>query len=435
MIPFRVVEVAGAVVLAISVFGSTACQSHTTHAQSQAPGMPVSVIEVQPRDVPIYGEYAGQTFGRDTVEVRGRVDGYLEKRTFEVGTDVKAGQVLYALDAAPYAAEVQKAKADLAQSEANLDFAKNQVSLVTAQANLQQAKANLLKAQQDVDRLSPLVSQDAATQQDLDNAQASLEASKAIVAAQNANVDQMRLQTRTNTEVAEAQVESSRATLKTAELNLNYATITAPVSGRIGDSLIQVGGLVSRNSPQPLTTIVPLDPMWVRFKISDTEYLDYMNSQERQKNHTLPVRLVLSDGSNYPYEGQIQNNVNQLDTKTGTLEIQCTFPNPKHILLPGQFGRVRVLKQQARNAIVIPQRAVQETQSMQSVFTVGPDNKVQVRNIVTGDRVGDDWLVLQGLKPGDKVVVEGVQKIGPGSPVQATPYQPPPKTAAAQSKG
>jgi membrane fusion protein (multidrug efflux system) len=435
MIQFRVAEIAGVAVFAVLVFGLTACKGTTTQAQGQAPPMPVSVIEVRPHDVPIYGEYAAQTFGRDTVEVRGRVDGYLEKRTFDVGTDVKAGQVLYTLDAAPYQAEVQKAKADLAQSEAGLDFAKNQVSLVTAQANLQQAKANLLKAQQDVDRLSPLVSQDAATQQDLDNAQASLEAAKAIVAAQNANVDQMRLQTRTNTDLAAAQVEASRAVLKTAELNLSYTTIAAPVSGRIGDSLLQVGGLVTRSSPQPLTTIVPLDPIWVRFKISDTEYLDYMNSQERQNNHVLPVRLVLSDGSNYPYEGRIENNVNQLDTKTGTLEIDCTFPNPKHVILPGQFGRVRVLKQQARDAIVIPQRAVQETQSMQSVFTVGPDNKVQVRNIVTGDRVGDDWLVLEGLKPGDKVVVEGVQKIGPGSPVQATPYQPPPKTAAAQSKG
>jgi membrane fusion protein (multidrug efflux system) len=173
-----------------------------------------------------------------------------------------------------------------------------------------------------------------------------------------------------------------------------------------------------------LTTIVPLDPIWVRFKISDAEYLDYMHSQERQKNHVVPVSLVLADGSLFPQTGQIRNNVNQLDLKTGTLEIQCTFPNPGHVILPGQFGRVRVLKTHAVNAIVVPQRAVQETQSMQSVFTVGPDNKVQVRNIVTGDRVGDGWIVTEGLKAGDQVIVEGVQKVGPGSPVAPTPYKP-----------
>lgn len=420
--------------LIAALVGLTACQTATTQAQGQAPGVPVSVVEVQPQDVPIYGEYAGQTFGRDTVEIRGRVDGYVEKRNFQTGSDVKAGQVLYVLDQAPYLAAVQKAKADVAQSEANLDFAKNQVALVQAQANLQQAKANQLKAQQDVDRLQPLVGQEAATQQDLDNATASLQANKANVEALTAAVEQARLQTRTSADLAAAQVEANRALLKAAELNLSYTTITAPVSGRIGDSNVQVGGLVSRSSPEPLTTIVPLDPIWVKFRISDAEYLAYMNSPERQQNHVLPVRLVLADGSVFPYQGEIRNNVNQLDTKTGTLEIDCTFPNPKHILLPGQFGRVRVLKTQARGVLLIPQRAVQETQSMQSVFTVGADNKVQLRNIVTGDRIGDDWIVTQGLKPGDRVVVEGVQKIRPGAPVQTSPYQPP-KVTGEQTQG
>jgi len=422
MIHLKAAQIIGVSFLTAALFSLTACQS--THAQGQAPGMPVSIVEVRPQTVPIYGEYAGQTFGRDMVEVRARVDGYVESRTFEAGTDVKAGQVLYTLDQGPYAAAVQKAKADLEQSMANLDFAKNQVALAQAQANLLQAKANLLKAQQDVDRLQPLVSQDAATQQDLDNALAALDANKANVTALTANVDQTRLQTRTNADLAAAQVESSRALLKAAELNLGYATIAAPVAGRIGDSIVQVGGLVSRGAGQPLTTIVPLDPIWVRFNISDTEYLDYMNSPERQQNHVLPVKLYLADGSEFPYTGEIRNNVNQLDTRTGTLEIDCTFPNPKHVLLPGQFARVRVLKQHAKDVLVVPQRAVRETQSMQSVFTVGSDNKVQVRNIVTGDRVGDDWIVTQGLKPGDRVVVEGVQKIGPGSPVQPSPYRP-----------
>src|SRR6185437_12466636 len=218
-------------------------------------------------------------------------------------------------------------------------------------------------------------------------------------------------------------VESNKALLRTAELNLGYATVKAPIAGRIGDSLIEVGGLVSKTAPQPLTTIVPLDPIWVRFKISEAEYLEVKRSKNGQHEDGMPIHLVLADGSEFRQEGHIRNTLNQVDGKTGTLEIQGTFPNPTHELLPGQFGRIRLRTQEAKNVIVIPQRAVQELQSMQSVFTVGPDNKVQARNIVTGDRVGDGWIVTQGLKPGDKVIVEGVQKVRPGAPVQPTPYQ------------
>jgi membrane fusion protein (multidrug efflux system) len=397
--------------------------------------MPVSVVEVHQQDIPLYSEYAAQTYARDIVEVRGRVDGFIEKRTFQAGQDVQAGQLLFTLDLRPYAADVQKAKADLAQSEANFEFAKKQVSLLQAQANLAQAKANLLKAQQDVDRLQPLVAQDAAAKQDLDAAQAALDANKANVASLAANVEQTRLQTRTNIDAAAAQVESNRALLRTAELNLGYASITAPVSGRIGDSLIPVGGLVSKSASQPLTTIVPLDPMWVRFKISESEYLHQQGSPQGWKAAKPELRLLLADGSTFPQEGQIRDTLNQVDQKTGTLEVQATFPNPNHVLLPGQFGRIRLLSHEAKNVIVIPQRAIQELQNMQSVFTIGPDNKAEVRAIVTGERTGDDWIVLQGLKPGDKVVVEGMQKIGPGSPVQATPYKPPAAAAASSERG
>ena len=400
------------------------CQS-TSKAQGQMafPPPPVAVLEVQPQDVPIYGEYAAQTFARDMVEVRGRVDGYIEKRLFQVGSDVREGQILYELDRRPYAADVDKAKGDLAQSEANLEFAKKQVALIQAEANLAQANANLAKAQQDVDRLKPLVSQEAAAKQDLDNAQAALDANKANVAALTANVEQTRLQTRTSIDTAAAQVESAKALLRTAELNLSYATITAPISGRIGDSLIEVGGLVSKSAAQPLTTIVPLDPIWVRFKVSEAEYLTYQGSKDVQQSVNLPIRLILADDSVFPSEGRIRNAVNQVDLKTGTLEIQGTFPNPGHTILPGQFGRVRLRTNEARNVIVVPQRAVQELQSMQSVFTVGPDNKAEARTIVTGNRVGDGWIVTQGLKPGDKVIVEGVQKVRPGAPVQPTAYK------------
>src|SRR5947209_19721982 len=199
------------------------CQSTaTTKAAVSLPPPAVTVVEVTPENVPIYGEYAAQTFARDMVEVRGRVDGFIEKRLFQVGSDVRPGQTLYILDLRPYEADVQKAKGDVAQSEANLEFAKKQVALIQAQANLAQAQANLVKAQQDVNRLQPLVKDEAAAKQDLDNAVAALEANKANVAALTASVEQTRLQTRTSIDSAAAQLESNKALLRTADLNLGY---------------------------------------------------------------------------------------------------------------------------------------------------------------------------------------------------------------------
>jgi len=388
----------------------------------------VSVLQVTPTDAPIYAEYSAQTFARDLVEVRGRVDGFIQKRLFTVGSDVKEGQILYELDKRPYEAEVAKARGDLAQSMANLEFAKNQVGLIQAQADLAQANANLAKAKQDVARLEPLAKEEAAPKQDLDNARAALDANEANVAARRANVQQNRLSTTAQIDTAGAQVDSNKALLRNAELNLEYAAIRAPVSGRIGDSLIPVGGLVSKNAATPLTTIVPLDPIWVRFKVSEGEYLTYQNRKDRPAPSSFSLHMLLADGTEHPYVGHIQNTVNQVDPKTGTLELQATFPNPKHDILPGQFGRVRFQLEERRGALVVPQRAVLELQGLQSVFVVGPDNKVLVRSVVPGDRVGDGWIINQGLNPGDRVVVEGTLKIRAGATVTTQPYKPqPPK--------
>ena len=206
-------------------------------------------------------------------------------------------------------------------------------------------------------------------------------------------------------------------------MNLEYATIRSPINGRIGDSLAEVGGLVTSTSPQPLTTIVPLDPIWVRFKVSDAEYLNLEKKGGKDLTSQGPIELELADGSVFPHKGKVQNAVNQVDSKTGTLELQATFPNPQHTLLPGQFGRVRATASELHNAILVPQRAVQDLQGLQSVFIVGPDNKVLARSVSTGERVGDLWIISQGLKPGDRVIVEGLQKVRPGAVVNATPYQ------------
>jgi membrane fusion protein (multidrug efflux system) len=375
--------------------------------------------------VPIYRDYTAETYARDMVEVRGRVDGYIEERLFQVGSDVKAGQVLYVLDRRPYQADVDKAKGDLEQSQASHEFAKRQVALLQAEADLKQAEANLLKARQDVERLKPLVKEEAAPQQDLDNAIAAFQANEANVNSRKAAVEQARLSTKAQIDTTLAQTDSSKAQLAMAQLNLEYATIRAPISGRIGDSLVQVGGLVTKNSTQPLTTIVPLDPIWVRFKVSESEYLGMQRSGEGERTLQRPIQLILADGSTHPFPGQIRNTVNQVDPKTGTLELQATFPNPKHNILPGQFGRVRLKANDRKGVLLVPQRAVQDLQGLQSVFAVDSQNKVLLRTIVTAERVGDRWIVLQGLKPGDRVIVEGVQKVRPGATVNAEPYKPP----------
>jgi membrane fusion protein (multidrug efflux system) len=347
----------------------------------------VSVIRVKGEDVATYREYPARTYARDLVEVRGRVDGYVDRRTFDIGSDVRAGQVLYVLDVRPYEAEVERARGALAQ----------------ATADIAQAEAALSKARQDVDRLEPLVKEQAAPKQDLDNALAARQAGEAAVASRKATV------------------EANRAMLRTAELNLEYATIRAPISGRVGDSLLQVGGLVTKTSALPLTTIVPLDPVWVRFQVSEGELPLFQSAH----SGAVPIELVLSDGTVHPHPGHIVNTLNSVNTKTGTMEVQAMFGNPDHSVLPGQFGRVRVRTAERTQALLVPQKAVQELQGQQSVLTLGPDNTVTVRGVVTGDRVDQRWIVEQGLEPGDPVIVEGLQKVRPGARVTPRPYTDP----------
>jgi membrane fusion protein (multidrug efflux system) len=397
------------------------CNSAAQTRRAQPPPPQVVVTQVNAADVPVISEYPAQTYARNSVEVRGRVDGYIDKWLFRPGQEVHAGDVLYVLDLRPYQAAVEQAKGNLAQTEADLEFARNQVALLQAEANLAAAKANLLKAQQDYERLTPLVKEEAAAQQELDSAVAALHAGEATVRANQANVDQTRLSTETQISSTAGKVDAQRAVLRTAQLNLDYATIRAPISGLIGDTLVPVGGLVTANAAQPLTTIVPLDPIWVRFKVTESRYLSF------KKNPTLlqsPLSLILADASEFPGKGRIQNTLNQVDPKTGTLELQASFPNPQHTLLPGQFGQVRVETELRRNVVLVPQRAIQQLQSVQTVFTVNASNVVELRSILTAERVGEDWIVQQGLQPGDRVIVEGQLKVRPGMQVTPLPYRP-----------
>ena len=379
--------------------------------------------------MPIFSEYPAQTYARNTVDVRARVDGYIEKWLFRPGQEVQAGETLYVLDKRPYEAALDQSKGNLAQSEADLDFAQKQVALLQAEANLAVTQANLVKAQQDVDRLEPLVKADAASKQDLDAAAAALGAGQANVKANQANVDQARLSTRTQIASTQGKVEALRGAVRTAQLNLEYATIQAPISGLIGDTQVPVGGLVNATSPQPLTTIVPLDPIWVRFKVTETEYLDFKKRGNLTRSE---LTLVLADNSEFPHKGLVENTVNQVDPKTGTLELQARFPNPQHVLLPGQFGKVRFETNIRKNVVLVPQRAIQQLQSTQTILTVGSDDKVQLKTITTSDRVGDAWVVEQGLKAGERVIVEGQLKVRPGMTVHPSPYAEP---AGGQARG
>jgi membrane fusion protein, multidrug efflux system len=393
-----------------------------SEARSQNPAPPppeVLVTTTHAGDVPIYSEYPAQTYARNTVDVRARVDGYIEKWLYRPGQEVQAGETLYVLDKRPYEAALDQAKGNLAQSEADLDYAQKQVALQQAEANLAVAQANLVKAQQDVDRLNPLVKADAASKQDLDAAVAALGAGQATVNANKANVDQARLSTRTQIASMEGKVAALRGAVRTAQLNLEYATIQAPISGLVGDTQVPVGGLVNAASQQPLTTIVPLDPIWVRFKVTETEYLDFKKRGNLTRSE---LTLVLADNSEFPHKGVVENTVNQVDPKTGTLELQARFPNPQHVLLPGQFGKVRFETNVRKDVVLVPQRAIQQLQSTQTILTVDSDNKVQLKTITTSDRVGDAWVVEQGLSAGERVIVEGQLKVRPGMTVHPSPY-------------
>ena len=390
---------------------------------AQAPPPSVEVTTVGTSDADIYAEYPAQTYARNMVDVRGRVEGYIEKWLFRPGQQVTVGQPIYVLDLRPFQAQVQQARGTLQQTEADLNFAERQVSLRQAEANLAAAQSNLIKAQQDYDRLKPLVEQDAAAKQDLDAAVAALRSAEASVRANQANVEQTRLTTETQVKSTEGKVEAQRGALKTATLNVQYGTIQAPISGLIGDTLVPVGGLVNPNSTQPLTTIVTLDPIWVRFKVSEAQYLAFTKANKGAGKQGPSFQLILADNSVFPHPGKFSNSLNQVDPRTGTLEVQAEFPNPEHTLLPGQFGRVRYVAEHRTGVVLAPQRAVQQNQSIQTIYVVGQGNKIEARPVKTGPRVAEDWIIEQGLQPGDRIVVEGLLTVRPGVVVHPVPYQ------------
>lgn len=350
-------------------------------SKKEAPTGPppdVYVADVVQKDVPVYTELVGQTKGSQDVEIRARVEGYLQKVAFGEGSFVRKGELLYQIDPSTLAASLAQAKANLATAQARLDA-----------ANIS------------VNRLKPLAEQQAVSRQELDNA----------VSTQDA---------------ARAQVDAGRAQVEKAGFDLGYARIASPIDGVVGTTQVRPGNLVGRGESTLLTTVSAIDPILFRAGISETEYLRLARRAEELKAPHTPaaqasVRLLLADGSAHEQPGRLDAVERAVDPTTGTLAVQFRFPNPAKLLRPGQYGRVRFQSELRKGALLVPQRAVQELQDLHTLAVVGADNKVTIRNVKTGPRVESLWVIDEGLRPGERVIVEGLQRVRDGMTVTPKP--------------
>ena len=414
----------GVVALVASLLAG--CNRAATPQQAEAPPPPtVIVAEVVQRDVPLVRDFVARTEAVPTVDVRARVAGVLEEVRFREGTEVEQNQVLFVIEQGEYRAALQAARAQLAKAEADLTRAKDISIVDRSRAQLDQAKADLGKAQQDVARYRPLVEAQAIPQQDLDTALSREQAAVATVEAAMAALKDTVLSQRTAIQLAEAAVESAKAAVIQADLNLAYTVIRAPISGIISKLAVDIGNLVGKAEPTLLATISSLDPIYVDFAVTEADYLRLVTRLpelgRRQLRRDTPARLelIVADTSTFPHKGRPVFVDRAVDAKTGTIQVRAEFPNPRRILRPGQFGRVRAVTEDVPNAILVPQLAVQELQGTKTVLVVGEGDKVVARSITLGDATGELYIVTAGLKAGERVIVEGVQKVRPGMQVKA----------------
>jgi len=333
------------------------------------------VAEVIQQDVPIYFEWIGTTEGYVNAQIRPHVQGSLQSRDYTEGSLIKAGQLMFTIDTREYQAALNQAMGDLRRAEANLG-----------------------KTQLDVARYTPLAKEGAISQQELDNA----------VQAHQAN---------------KASVEAAHATVERAKLNLSWTKVTAPITGIAGISVAQIGDLVTPSVL--LTTISQVDPIKVYYPISEQEYLHFSRAireiEAGRGGQRPPLELTLADGSVYPERGTFSLADRQVDLRTGTIIVQGVFANPDNILRPGQYAKIRVAAETRKGAMLVPQQAVQQLQGSNQVAVVGDDNKIDIRPVKVGEQVGNMWIITQGLKPGERIVVSGVQKVKTGMVVNPKP--------------
>jgi len=347
------------------------CQN--PNAAPSPPPPEVEVTSVVQKDVPIYGEWVATLDGYVNAQIQPQVTGYIIKQSYKEGSFVRKGQILFQIDPRPFEAILDQAKAQLAQAQAQLG-----------------------KTQLDVDRDTPLAKDRAIAQSQLDNdIQANLAAKAAVKAA-------------------EAQVEQ-------AQLNLEFTHVTSLVDGIAGIAQVQIGNLV--NPTAILTSVSQVNPIKAYFPISEQEYMHYAprinaHNQQEVPSDAPPFDLILADGSVYPHKGTLLLTDRQVDVTTGSIRVVCAFPNPNNILRPGQFGRVRAAGDTRSGALLVPQRSVTELQGSYQVAVVSNDNKVSMRSVTVGERVGALWVLESGVKPGELVIVEGLQKVRDGSTVK-----------------
>jgi len=399
--------------------------------QTVQPSPPeVQVVQVEQKDVPIYSEWIGTLDGMVNEEIKAQVTGYLLKQDYSEGSFVRKGQLLFEIDSRPLQAALDQANGDLAKAEGQL--AQADAQLLQANAQLAQAEANQGKTQLDVNRFVPLAKEKAITDQELDNAVQSNLAAKALVKAANAGVETAKAAIL----AAKAQVKTAQAAVQTAQLNLGFTKITSLIDGVAGVARAQVGDLVSPGG-QALTTVSTVDPIKVYFTASEQEWLDWNSRFPTEASRVaqrklLPLELILANGNTYPHEGFIYLSDREVNQSTGTIRIAGTFPNPENILRPGGYGRIRAATNIREGALLVPQRAVTELQGSYQVAVVGTDNKVSIRTVKVGNLTGNMWIIEEGLKPGERVVAEGVQKVHAGALVNPKPFV---MAAAAETKG
>ena len=376
--------------------------------QSQAHPPEVEVVQVEQKDVPISKEWVGTLEGLVNAQIRPQVTGYLLRQNYKDGSFVKKDELMFEIDPRTFRAALDQTKGQLANAEQQLAT----------------AEANQVKAQLDVNRYTPLAKEQAVTQQDLDNAvQANLAAQAQVRAAK-------------------AQIDAAKGQVDAAQLNLGFTKVVSLIDGIAGIAQAQIGDLVGPTTL--LTTVSTVDPIKVYFPVSEQGYLNYIKenpdaakraAQERQ----MGLQLILADGSLYPHKGNFSFADREVDVRTGTLRLQGLFPNPGNILRPGQFARVRAITTTKKGALLVPQRAVTELQGNYQVAVVGNDNKVSIRPVKVGERVGTQWIIDEGLKPGERVVAEGIQRVKAGmtvnpKPLKATPEAKPETTAKSEPR-
>jgi membrane fusion protein (multidrug efflux system) len=402
-------HIVGGAAFVLIALGAAIGVNHSKGAAAASPAPPPEVVvtAVEQKDLPIEREWVGTLDGMVNASIKAEVIGYLQRQDYAEGSFVRKGQLLFEIDPRPFQAAVDQAAGQLAQAQAQM--AQAQAGFMQTQAQLANAEANQRKAQMDEDRYIPLAKQQAITQQDLDNALQANRAQKAQVTAAEAQVGTAKAQI----EAARAGVKSAEAALETAQVNLGFTRLTSPIDGIAGVAAVQVGNLVGPTA-NAVTTVSTLDPIKANFTVGEQEYLSLTRADAL---HRLELKLILADGSVSPQPGRFTFADRQVDSTTGAIQLTGVFPNPGNRLRPGQYARVRAKIGVRTGALLVPQRAVIDTQGTYMVPVVEPNNTVRFALVKAGDRVGSDWVIEEGLQPGEHVVTDGLFHIRPGAVV------------------